>query len=168
MRRAKAIEIPTLEQPAIAPFIDVVFQLLIFFMLTLQFTDMTVEKLKLPEASDPKTIAATPGLLIVNIKRDGTITIGGQVFYDGSRERSAADERNAFTRLESLFAQRHAKAEYRQDPSRPESPAKYPVLVRADRSTPFEQLQRVLMMASRYGKVERVLFASEGEEKRGE
>lgn len=163
MKNMRGIEEPKMEQPPMAPFIDVVFQLLVFFMLTIQFTDMTVEKLNLPHSTNPQKTAATPDLLILNVTRNGSILIGGKTFYDGSVVRTTQEEKEAFRRLEKLFVDRFAK--HRPDPRRPDGPAQYPMLVRADRSTDFEHLQRVLMMASQYGRVEKVMFATEGEEK---
>jgi biopolymer transport protein ExbD len=126
----------------------------------MQFSDMQVEPVKLPESAKPPKTTAEPDMLIVNIRKDGTLTLNGRVYFDGSVPRTPAEERDAFTRLERLFAVRYANPRYRLDPRDPKSPAKYPILVRADRSTNFEHLQRVLMMASRYGGVEKVMFAT--------
>jgi biopolymer transport protein ExbD len=153
------------EQPAIAPFIDVVFQLLIFFMLTIQFSDAAIEKLVLPTSNDPKkTKTSDPSLLIINIKKDGTIMIGGKIWYDSKWNTSPEKERGAFTKLEELFNKRRSQPKYQEVPGKPDT-VKYFVLIRADRSTEFEHIQRLLMMATRYGGVTKIMFATIGEKK---
>jgi biopolymer transport protein ExbD len=164
-KRAKPVQESTVEQPAIAPFIDVVFQLLIFFMLTIQFSDAAIEKLVLPTSSDPKkTKMSDPTLLIINIKKDGSIMIGGKVWYDSRWNTSAEKERGAFTKLEEMFNKRRSQAKYQEVPGRPDT-VKYFTLIRADRSTDFEHIQRLLMMATRYGGVTKIMFATVGEKK---
>ena len=61
----------------IAPLIDVVFLLIIFFMTVSQMTKLDVEEVTLPEArkgTQPPELAV--GRLVVNLRTDGTIVVG--------------------------------------------------------------------------------------------
>jgi len=77
----------------IAPLIDVVFLLIIFFMTVSQFTRVEVEDLTLPEAEKgekPKKLG--PGRLIVNVRKDGRIVVSGRALSVESLERLLAEE----------------------------------------------------------------------------
>jgi biopolymer transport protein ExbD len=58
-----------------SPMIDIIFQLIIFFMVVSTFQRLEVEELKLPVASHSKEKEVVPGELTVNIKKDGTIIV---------------------------------------------------------------------------------------------
>jgi biopolymer transport protein ExbD len=61
-----------------APLIDVVFLLIIFFMCVSQFTRIEVENLKLPEArAGEEEIPGPSGPVIVNVHEDGRIVYNG-------------------------------------------------------------------------------------------
>lgn len=160
---ARGIQEAPIESPNLTTFSDVTFQLLIFFMLTVQFSDMAVEKLKLPTSVRPDKTRGDPTMLLVNVRKDGTVAIGGRVWYDARWSSDAARDRTAWTNLEDLFIRRRADCRNRENPHDPLSPARYCLLVRADRSTGFEHVQRLLMMASRLGGVARIMFATTGE-----
>lgn len=164
-RKANKIQEPVIEQPNMASFADIVFQLLIFFMLTIQFADANIDKLTLPQSTDPKkTKMNDPTLMVINILKSGTIKIGGKIWYDSNWNTSPDKERGAFTKLEELFNKRRSQAKYQEIPGRADL-AKYFILVRGDRSTEFEHIQRLLMMATRYGGVTKIMFATIGEKK---
>jgi biopolymer transport protein ExbD len=64
---------------SIAPLIDVVFLLIIFFMTISQIAKVEVDKLSLPEAKEGRTATEAPaGRIVVNIHRDGRIVVGGR------------------------------------------------------------------------------------------
>ena len=152
MRRPAPAEEPKIEQPNLCSFADIVFQLLIFFMLTIQFSDANIDKLYLPQSTDPKkTKMSDPTLMIINVLKEGTIKINGKVMYDYRWNKSPETERMAFTKVEELFNKRRSMARYQEAPG--STFAKYFILIRADRSTDFEHVQRLLMMATRYGGV---------------
>jgi len=116
------------------PMIDCTFQLLIFFMLVTDMAAAPTEKMILPVAKAP--IVKEPGL-IVNVLPDGTIRIEGRTVKDET--------------LESIFEDRRAKAQRGSG---------YPVILRADRSTPFEHVQKVMMVATLHGAVTRIQFCA--------
>ena len=72
-RRRHACEI------GIAPLIDVVFLLIIFFMTISQISRVEAENLTLPEASEGTPVELAPqGRLIVNVPDDGRVVIAGE------------------------------------------------------------------------------------------
>ena len=68
------------EQPTLnlTPMIDIVFLLIIFFMVGTKFTEMERKiALKLPAVVDRGALTAAPDRKIVNVYQDGTITLDG-------------------------------------------------------------------------------------------
>jgi biopolymer transport protein ExbD len=82
------------EQPALnlTPMIDVVFLLIIFFMVGTKFTDLERNlALKVPQVSDAQPLAPAPQKRIVSVFSDGGITLDREaVSLDQLRERLAA------------------------------------------------------------------------------
>ena len=61
------------------PMIDIVFLLIIFFMVGTQFVEMERNmKLDVPQVSDLKALTPTPARQVVNVYQDGTITLDNQ------------------------------------------------------------------------------------------
>jgi biopolymer transport protein ExbD len=121
------------------PMIDVTFQLIIFFMLVSDMSRTRTEVLKLPAASTATRIDNLDDL-VVNIQADGTVKIDGRKLGDAA--------------LEAVFEGRRPKAERGTG---------YPVVLRADAATPFEHVQKILMMATDRGAVTRVQFSAKKE-----
>lgn len=72
--RTEEMEEPVLN---LTPLLDVVLNLVIFFMLATQFTRPEHQyDIKLPTVSEARPLTATPDEIIVNVQKDGTITIG--------------------------------------------------------------------------------------------
>lgn len=64
----------------IAPMLDVVFLLLIFFMSTSIFYQLESELgITIPTASEAAPMKRTPGEIIINIDKDGTLTVNQRV-----------------------------------------------------------------------------------------
>lgn len=61
-----------------APMIDMVFQLLIFFMVESHFSTLQSVELEIPTAVHAVVPRERPDRLVVNIRRDGSISSGGQ------------------------------------------------------------------------------------------
>ena len=120
------------------PMIDIVFQLIIFFMVVCQMSEQQFEELTMPLASEAITQTNEPEL-IVNVTKQGRIRIDGRTFSDQA--------------LEDLF---HARKNHPRE-------SKRPVLIRADRSAPFGEIQKIMMIAVRFGEVTRVNFGAKKE-----
>lgn len=103
----------------LAPMIDVVFLLLCFFITSQLFAQWEQEiDITLPTASTAETPRRLPGEVVLNILPDGRVAVNGQ-WMDGPRLEAL------LRRLTSLFPGQ-------------------PVVVRADRKTPYEHVIRVL------------------------
>jgi len=66
------------EQPTLnlTPMIDIVFLLIIFFMVGTKFTELERKiGLKVPEVADRGALTAAPQRRIINVYRDGTVTL---------------------------------------------------------------------------------------------
>ena len=72
------------EEPSVnlTPMIDVVFLLIIFFMVGAQFTEESEKDLDvdLPTASRFESLTNRPDPVTVNVKQDGEITVGGRPY----------------------------------------------------------------------------------------
>lgn len=103
----------------IAPMIDVIFILLAFFITTQIFSRWEMEiDVKLPTAETGKMPKRLPGEIIVNVLRDGTMTVN-------QRALSESDLRSLLNRIVAIFPGQ-------------------PVLIRADRQTSYEHVVHVL------------------------
>ncbi|MFH1302722.1 MAG: biopolymer transporter ExbD [Planctomycetota bacterium] len=71
----------TVEEPKLdlTPMIDIVFLLIIFFMVGTQFTEMERQyDIKLPTVTDAKPLTNLPDDIIVNVQQDGEISVNGE------------------------------------------------------------------------------------------
>lgn len=65
------------------PMIDIVFLLLIFFMVTATFQRVETDpKVKLPTADAADPDQRVPGTTVVNVRQDGTITVNKRVYRE--------------------------------------------------------------------------------------
>ena len=112
---------------SIAPLIDVVFLLLIFFLVTSRFEKHERElDLELPEASQSVPITETPSEIVVNLGVDGQLVIDGSV--------RGLDE------LEKILAQASAN-----------NPLTQTVLIRSDRRAPVGSFIGVINVCKELG-----------------
>lgn len=103
----------------LTPVIDVVLQLIIFFMIASKLNELEREiDVQLPKTSDAQALTQPPQEIIINVRRDGTMTVRGQPF--------------TLDQLRALLVA--AKASY------PEQM----VLVRGDEKAYYGQVARVL------------------------
>ena len=130
---------PALPALDMTPMIDVTFQLILFFMLVMDMSAAKVEPLRQPSARHAVRLLE-PDELVVNVGGDGRLRVYGKTMSDQA--------------LEDLLAQR-ARAR-----------AEAPLLIRADRSAPFERIQKVMMMAQHVGGASRLRFGAAMEVKR--
>ena len=102
-----------------APMIDIIFQLIIFFMVCTQLNKLTVaEGIKLPVAEESTDKTGNPNQVIVNVYRDGRIFITPDWYND----------------LDSLFA--FLKRESKE--------ASIKVYIRGDKRTRFSDIMDVM------------------------
>ncbi len=120
----------------LTPLIDVVFLLLIFFMVSTTFQKETRIKIQLPEAATEAPAEEVPEVLDISIDKDGT-------FYVNEKE-------VVNTQLQTLKRAIEKAAKGEQD---------LPVIISADARTPHQAVIKVLDAASSLGFV-RMTFAA--------
>lgn len=106
------------------PMIDVVFQLIIFFLYTSQFTRLTRTPLDLPEQPGDALEVVEPANITIDIDRDGSYLIEREV--------------RTLSQIQELVSFEQVAGPVR-------------VLVRADRSLPAASLNRLASMLSDAG-----------------
>ena len=127
----------------LTPFIDIVFQLLIFLMVANDLTRKEVEDLDLPEAPHPAADpSAPPGRLVVNL-------------LPGPRERPPLFlVRGSLVDLDSLG---RLLRDHRDLNARPS------VLLRGDRTSPWLHVQLAMQACAAPGvEIDRIDFATDG------
>lgn len=103
----------------IAPMIDIVFLLLCFFMATAVYSQWEREMdITLPSAEHTEVPDRLPGEIIINVQRDGMVTVNRQPLTD-------AELRRRLQRLADLFPGQ-------------------PVVIRADRDARYHQIMAVM------------------------
>ena len=85
--------------------------------------------------------------LVVNVLADGTIKILGRVFF---KPNPAKPQEQDTKKLAALFEARRLK----------DLDARYSILIRAARTTPFQYIQLVMMTAANVGGVTQILFGA--------
>lgn len=119
------------------PLIDCTFQLIVFFMLVTDMSARQNEELTLPAAS--RLVETEEPEIVVNVLADRRVRVSGRTYSDAA--------------LEALF-----------ESVRPRLPGQgKPVLIRADRSARFEDVQKVMMIAHWHGNLTRVHFGAKFE-----
>lgn len=102
-----------------APLIDIVFLLLIFFMSASIFYQLETEiNITVPTAQESTETRRSPGEIIINIRKDGTIVVN-------QRQLSYSDLERMLNRISELYHNQ-------------------PVIIRADRETYHKDVIKVL------------------------
>ncbi len=148
-RRSVAEEEEEVDGFMMTPMIDIVFQLIIFFMLIMDMSQIQVDKLTLPKASKAiKQKYSDQTILIMNILKDGTVRMGGKTIWKPSLE----DDN---TRIENIFETRRGILRFQETPGNSQW-VNYPLVIRADRSAEFQHLQKIIMIATALGGVSKL------------
>jgi biopolymer transport protein ExbD len=126
----------------LAPLIDAVFMLLIFFMVSTTFKDDVRLEVKLPQAKGEAPQAEAPRMLELIIDREGRFYVNQEEVVD----RSAATLKRA---LAGAMAMLGAEAPV----------ADLPVLIKADANTPHQAVMTAMDAASQLG-LARIAFAA--------
>ena len=130
------------------PMIDVVFQLIIFFVVTLSMSEAKNEDIDLalgphgPEidTKDPMTNLA----IVIEVDKKGGITIGGMPL--------ARTHKDSMIQLQSMLQRRYNKF------------GVFPVMIRGDKATPHKYIKNVLDIVTASG-IARVSFVAIKEKK---
>jgi biopolymer transport protein ExbD len=122
-------------EPNLTPLLDMVFQLITFFMLVINFKSAEMDlSLKLPVVGSARPVEThgQVGLLVLNINSTGELKIYGGVVKD--IEKYIAVEANA-----SRMAARIESPDSEAGQDLPTT-----IVIRADRATPFKMINRVI------------------------
>ena len=126
--------------------IDVVFLLIIFFMLISDMSQQDLEDLVLPMAKYAVPDKPPPGdwRPVINIQYDGKIIIKREVYYDPEIHGNRADPYEDVKRWLAIAA-KQMKRDFldKDNHSGPQIPDE-PLLLRADQSTPFKHIQKIM------------------------
>jgi biopolymer transport protein ExbD len=131
------------------PMIDIVFQLIIFFMLITDMSQKELETLVLPVAvtASPDTPDPTEIRPVVNILSDGSIYVMGEIKYDPDND-DAYRQVRAYLQQQAALMPKEPIDE--ANPGGPKAPGN-PLLIRADQSTPFKHIQKVMELCGLEG-----------------
>ncbi len=137
------------------PMIDVVFLLIIFFMIITDLTQQDLEELKLPVAvsavedkPDPKIVRP-----VMNILHTGEVIVKRETKYDPESEDLSKVEAFLADQARQMLAGGYKKgwdylnSEGKSGPKIPDNP----LLIRADQNTPFKYIQRIMEVCGKKG-----------------
>lgn len=132
----------------LTPMIDVVFQLIIFFMVITDLTQQDLEQLQLPVAvsavpdkPDPKVVRP-----VLNILHTGAMIVKREPKYDPEKDDMSEIEAYLSDQA-NLMPKEHLNVEAKTGPMIPANP----LLIRADRNTEFKYIQRVMEICGKKG-----------------
>jgi biopolymer transport protein ExbD len=127
------------------PMIDVVFLLIIFFMVITDLTQQDLEELKLPTAENAQPDKPKPDEFrpVVNIKQDGSIWVKRKEIYNPE----APDDYKMVREYLSDVATMMEREKFNGDPTTRNDPDSIPgeaLLIRADQFSAFKHTQKVM------------------------
>jgi biopolymer transport protein ExbD len=131
-------------EPNLTPVLDMVFQLITFFMLVINFKTASMDlSLRLPAVGSARPIEGKgQDLLVLNIDRRGVLRVYGNEIRDPEQIRSyVKNEAQA-----SLLSARRFNPDLQDGDDLPAT-----VVIRADRETPFRLLYRIVVSCQEYG-----------------
>jgi len=129
------------------PMIDVVFLLIIFFMVITDLTQQDLEDLELPLSQNAVPDKPDPDEWrpIINIPHTGKMIVKKKTYYDPENLNRAAP----YKELRELLVEFAGKMEKEPlNPGSPDMAPSEPLLIRADMSTPFKYVQYVMAQAA--------------------
>jgi len=150
--RKSKVEQEAEPKPDLTPMIDIVFNLIIFFMIVSELSNLTVEQLELSyasEAADPPKPGASKldKVLQVNVLPDGLVKINGAAYSDDPKLKDVHPSLKEFIENEAAGYEREEP-----DPNNPAlSPSKMKVNIRADKETMFKNVQQVFDACQKCG-----------------
>ena len=116
------------------PMIDVVFQLIIFFIVTIKLNEQINEDIKLAEAHDsPVMEKAGQLMIIVEVDKSGYFSISGTPLHE--------------TAIRNMILNRYNRY------------GEFPVMIRADKRTQHKHVRKIMDMCSEIG-IWRIDFAA--------
>lgn len=122
------------------PMIDIVFLMIIFFIIVSDMSQKDLAELTLPKAEQAVDDKTEEGRMVINVLKDGDLEIK-RIDY------GSLDGPMAVSALRGYLAREVAKGE--KDPGTTFSSR--PLLVRADKETKFKEVQKVMRICGELG-----------------
>jgi len=122
------------------PMIDIVFLMIIFFIIVSDMSQQDLAELTLPLAEQAVNDQAEEGRMIINVLKDGHLEIKREAY-------ETLDDPITVSALRAYLAREVAKGE--KDPGTTFSSR--PLLVRADKETKFKEVQKVMRICGELG-----------------
>lgn len=149
----------------ITPMIDIVFNLIIFFMIVSELSNLTVEQLELPfadRAEKAKPGASDTGkILQVNVMPTGIVKIRGQAYTGDPKLKGKYPWLQEFLEIEAAGYDREAPEPGQQGTP----PSALRVNIRADKEVRFQYVQQVFDACVRNGIYKTSIGATQDEPK---
>jgi len=127
-------------EPNLTPILDMVFQLITFFMFVISFKTAAMDpgvRLPVVGSAQPKQKETERNFVVLNIDAGGTLRVYGEA-YD--LEKYLAMEAVALRQAAGDQVSAAAKAEFA-----------LAAIIRADRATPFRELNRIIASCKEHG-----------------
>jgi biopolymer transport protein ExbD len=130
-------------EPNLTPILDMVFQLITFFMLLINFKSASLDlSLKLPVVGSARPVESKGvDLLVLNVDKQGTLRVYGNPVKDAEIPAYIATEAQASYLAAKKF----------QPGLKPGEDLPSTVVIRADKETPFRLLNRVISSCQEHG-----------------
>ena len=121
------------------PMIEVVFLLIIFFMIITDLTQQELEDLQLPVAvqADPDKPNPKEWRPILNIDHNGEMEVSRKIMYNPEQDDGFRDMANWLKFVSEKMERKFDETAQRELPDEP-------LLIRADENTPFKFVQKVM------------------------
>ncbi|HEV3006538.1 MAG TPA: biopolymer transporter ExbD [Pirellulales bacterium] len=130
--------------PNLTPILDMVFQLITFFMLVINFKAASLDTtLELPVLGSARPIdtGGDTGLLVLNVDAEGQLKVTGRV------KKNIED----YIKQEAVASRIYAKIHGHEPPENDKNELLTMVVVRADKATPFKLLNRIIKSCQENG-----------------
>jgi len=127
-------------QPNLTPILDMVFQLITFFMLVINFKEAALDQsLQLPVlgSARPLDTKGEEDLLVLNITSDGQLKVYGAT-------------RDVQTYIAAEARQEEARLKAKNKAFKPGDELATTVVIRADKSTPFDRLNNIIKVCQKH------------------
>jgi len=127
-------------EPNLTPILDMVFQLITFFMLVISFKTASMDpgiRLPVVGSAQPKQKETERNFVVLNIDASGALKVYGEA-YDLEK----------YLAMEAVALRKHAED---QVSAAAQADFALAAVIRADRATPFTELNRILAACKKHG-----------------
>ncbi len=135
-------------EPNLVPLLDVVLQLIMFFMLTVNFVqnDQVNESIKLPVAQSAVPLDKTvKEVLFLNMNHEGQLVVAGETNLDTRSKEGRAKIKSYLSRQLEQAQRRLAASKNKEDEG------KFLVVVRADKRAMYKDVYQLLSLCDDAG-----------------